>query len=265
VPGTAAARGPRRRRRDRGTGTDARRRGRRPPARLLAAAALAVWLIGPAAARSDSGPDFGTLGLNASSYGSVVSIVTPAAGLRQPDDEFVVQRDALQSDNSDPGLIQAGVYRSGNGIALDNCGAHPGYVVFTEVKAANAMAYKCQLYNDIAPGSVLTLAVFRFKTAGTWGIRIDGVQTGSIYRLGFSRANAAIGTEIQSVGNDFQSQTSARYEPAGRAQWTVYTTTGRQHVHKVTRHDSISAYPMEDHVWKITRPPVEVTIKHRVP
>jgi hypothetical protein len=240
-------------------------RGARSTIRLVAAAALVVWLVGPTAARSDSGPDFGTLGLDASSFGSVVSIVTPAAGLAQPDDEFVVQRVALQSDNSDPGLIQAGVYRSGDGIALDNCGAHASYVLFTEVKAANSMAYKCQLYNDVAPGSVVTLDLFRFKTAGTWGIRINGVQTGSIYRLGFSRGDAAIGTEIQSVGNEFQAQTSTRYEPAGNAQWTVYTTTGRQHVHKVTGHDSVSAYPMEDHVWKITRPPSEVTIKHREP
>jgi hypothetical protein len=240
-----------------------RARGARPLVRLLVLAALLAWLVGPTAARSDSGPDFGTLGLNTSSYGSAVSIVTPAAGLAQPDDEFVVQRDVLQSDNDDPGLIQAGIYRSGNGIALDNCGAHTSYVVFTEVKAANSMAYKCQLYNDVAPGSVLTVDLFRFKTAGTWGIRINGVQTGSIYRLGFIKADAAIGTEIQSVGNNFQSQTSTRYEPAGDAQWTVYTTTGRQHVHKVTGHDSISAYPMEDHVWKITRPPSRVTITHR--
>jgi hypothetical protein len=240
-----------------------RARGARPLIRLLAGAALVAWLVGPTAARSDSGPDFGTLGLNSSSFGSVVSIVTPAAGLAQPDGEFVVERDVLQSDNSDPGLIQAGIYRSGNGIALDNCGPHTGYVVFTEVKAANSMAYKCQLYNDVSPGSVVTLDLFRFTTAGTWGIRINGVQTGSIYRLGFTKANAAIGTEIQSAGNDFQSQTSTRYEPAGHAQWTVYTTTGRQHVHKVTGHDSISAYPMVDHLWKITRPPAEVTVKHR--
>jgi len=232
--------------------------------RLLAAAGLALWLIGPTAARSDSGPDFGTLGLNSSSFGSVVSLVTPSAGLAQAGDEFVVQRDVLQSDNSDPGLIQAGVYRSGGGIALDNCGAHTGYVVFTEVKAANSMAYKCQLYNDISPGSVITLDLFRFKTAATWGIRINGVQTGSIYRLGFSKGAPAIGTEIQSLGSGYQSQASTRYEPAGHAQWTVYTTTGRQHARKVTRHDSISAYPMADHLWKITRPPSEVTIKHRV-
>jgi hypothetical protein len=239
-----------------------RARRARPLLRLLAAAALVAWLVGPTAARSDSGPDFGTLGLNSSSYGAVVSIVTPAADLAQPADEFVVQRDVLQSDNSDPGLIQAGIYRSGDGIALDNCGAHTSYVVFTEVKAANSMAYRCQLYNDVSPGSVVTLDLFRFKTAGTWGIRINGVQTGSIYRLGFARGNAAIGTEIQSVGSGFQSQTSTRYEPAGNAQWTVYTTPGRQHVHRVTGHDSISAYPMEDHVWKITRPPTEVTIRH---
>jgi hypothetical protein len=242
-----------------------RARGARTLIRLLTATGLVVWLVGPTAARSDSGPDFGTLGMNASSFGSKVSIVTPSTGLAQPGDEFVVERAVLQSDNSDPGLIQAGIYRSGNGIALDNCGAHTAYVVFTEVKAANSMAYKCQLYNDVSPGSVVTFDLFRFKTAGTWGIRIDGVQTGSIYRLGFSRGAAAIGTEIQSLGNGYQSQTSTRYEPSGAAQWTVYTTTGRQHSRRVTSHDSLSAYPMADHQWKLTRPPAEVTVKHREP
>jgi hypothetical protein len=239
------------------------RAGRRPALRLGVAGAICVWLVGTGAASSD--PDFGTLGLNQSRFGSIVSLTTPSANLDQPASEFVVERDLVQSDNSDPGLIQAGVYRSGSGIALDNCGAHAAYVVFTEVKAANSMAYKCQLYQDVSPGAVVTLDIFRFKTAGTWGIRIDGVPTGSIYRLGFTKGAPAIGTEIQSTNNDYETQTSTRFDSTGHAQWTVYTTTGRQHVHRVTGADSISAYPMEDHLWKITRPPAAVTIKHREP
>jgi hypothetical protein len=250
-PGRAAAR--------RGAGVAPRRR----VVRIAPAGAVCLALLSTTAARSD--PDFGTLGLNASRFGSVVSIRTPSTSLNQPQDEFVVQRDAVQSQNSDPGLIQAGIYRSGSGIGLDNCGAHTAYVIFTEVKAANSPAYRCQLYTDLAPGSILTLDIFRFKTAGTWGMRINGVQTSAIYRLGFSRGDPAIGTEIQSIGTGYQTQTSTHYEPAGDAQWTVYTTAGRQHVHRVTRRDSLSAYPMEDHFWKITRPPAAVTITHREP
>jgi hypothetical protein len=247
------------------TSAPASRRFLRRPIRSSALLAVAIWLAGATLARSD--PDFGTLGLDQTRFGSVVSLVTPAAGLAQPADEFVVQRDVLQSENADPGLIQAGVYRSGSGISLDNCGPHAAYVVFTEVKAANSMAYRCQLYNDVSPGVVVTLDIFRFTTPGTWGIRVNGAAAGSAYRLGFTKAAPAIGTEIQSAGpgNQYLTETSTRYDPAGRARWSVYTTTGRQHVRRVTGSDSISAYPMVDHLWKITRPPSPVTIKHRQP
>jgi len=247
------------------TSAPASRRALRRPLRSSALAAVAISLLGTTVARSD--PDFGTLGLGTTRFGSVVSVVTPAAGLAQPADEFVVQRDVLQSENSDPGLIQAGIYRSGSGISLDNCGPHAAYVVFTEVKAANSMAYKCQLYRDVAPGSVVTLDIFRLSTRGTWGIRVNGTPTGSIYPLGFTKASPAIGTEIQTAGpgNRYLTETSTRYEPAGAARWSVYTTVGRRHVRRVTGSDSISAYPMADHLWKITRPPARVTIKHRQP
>ena len=115
-----------------------------------AAGAVLLGLVGASAARSD--PDFGTLGLNRTTFGSVVSLVTPAAGLAQPADEFVVERDVLQSENADPGLIQAGVYRSGSGISLDNCGPHAAYAVFTEVKAANSMAYGASSSTTSLPG-----------------------------------------------------------------------------------------------------------------
>jgi hypothetical protein len=247
------------------TSAPANRRTVRRPLRSSALVAVAIWLAGTTLARSD--PDFGTLGLDQTRFGAVVSLVTPAAGLAQPADEFVVQRAVVQSQNSDPGLIQAGVYRSGSGISLDNCGPHAAYAVFTEVKAANSMAYRCQLYHDVAPGSLVTLDIFRFTTPGTWGIRVNGAQTGSVYRLGFTKGQPAIGTEIQSAGNGrtYLTATSTRYEPAGGARWSVYTTVGRQHARRVSGSDSISAYPMVDHLWKITRPPSAVTIKHRQP
>jgi hypothetical protein len=222
-----------------------------------------LWLVGPTAARSDSGPDFGTLGLNQTRFGAVVSIVTPSARLYQAPDEFVVERDVVQSENTDPGLIQAGIYRSGGAIALDGCGPPAGYVVFTEVKAANSMAYRCQLYKPLAPGAVVTLDIFRFKTPETWGIRINGVSTGVIYKLGFNKGEPAVGTEIETAGTSYRSQTATRFEPAGHAQWRVYTTVGRQHLRQVTRHDSLSAYPMADDFWKLTRPPARITIDHR--
>ncbi len=138
-----------------------------------AAGAVLLGLVGASAARSD--PDFGTLGFDRGEFGSVVSLSTPSSRLYQEADEFVIHRTVVQSLSSvEPGLIQAGVYRSGPSIELDNCGTSAGYVVFSEVKAQGSMAYRCQLFQTVAPGRVVTLDVFRFRAAATWGIRIDG-------------------------------------------------------------------------------------------
>jgi hypothetical protein len=241
-----------------GTADASRRPGR---ARRAAGALLGVWLVGPTAAHSDT--DFGTLGIDRSDFGAVVSLRTPSAALLQEPDEFVVHRDVVQSLNDDPGLIQAGVYRSGSAISLDNCGPSTGYVEFTEVKLVNSMAYKCQFFNPVAPGSVVTIDIFRFKAPAAWGIRLNGVPTGPIYRLGFRRGDPAIGSEIQDLDSNFGTQTATRFAPAGHAHWSVYTTVGRRHIHRVTAHDPLFRYPMSDHHWRLSRPPGPVLVTHR--
>jgi hypothetical protein len=236
--------------------------GRRPRwARRAAGALLGLWLVGLPAAHSDT--DFGTLGIDRSYFGSVVSLRTPSAALLQEPDEFVVHRDAVQSLNNDPGLIQAGVYRSGAAISLDNCGPSPGYVVFTEVKLVNSMAYKCQLFNQIAPGSVVTIDIFRFTASAAWGIRLNGVPTGPIYRPGFRRGDPAIGSEIEDLDSNFGTQTATRFAPAGHANWSAYTTVGHRHKHRVTARDPLFAYPTSDHRWRLSRPPGPVLVRHR--
>ncbi|HEU0317120.1 MAG TPA: hypothetical protein VFR49_07310 [Solirubrobacteraceae bacterium] len=238
---------------------EASRRPRR--VRWAAGALLGLWLVGPAAAHSDT--DFGTLGIDRSDFGSAVSLRTPSAALFQEADEFVVHRDVVQSLNNDPGLIQAGVYRSGGAISLDNCGPSAGYVVFTEVKAVNSMAYKCQLLNPVAPGSVVTIDLFRFTARAAWGIRVNGVPTGTIYQLGFSRGDPAIGSEIEDLDRTFGTQTATRFAPAGHAHWSVHTTIGRRHFHRVTARDPLFRYPTSDHRWRISRPPGSVLVTHR--
>jgi hypothetical protein len=237
------------------------RPGARRAARLAAGAAIVAWVVGPTAARSDT--DFGTLGLDRLGYGSRVSIDAPSSRLHQESDEFVVHRDVVQSRNNDPGLIQAGIYRSGSGIALDNCGAHAGYILFTEVKPVNSMAYRCQLYSGISPGSTATFDIFRYSAAATWGIRINGVTVGAPFRLGFSKGDAAIGTEIQDLDTNHGTQTATRFAPAGHARWSFYTTTGRSRPHAVTGGDPVVPYPTDDPFWRLPRPPARLTIRHR--
>lgn len=242
-------------------GEKGRRRWAARWARPTAGAALLLGLLGPAAARSDT--DFGTLGVDRSAFGSVVSVRTPSAGLFQEADEFVVHRDAVGSVNNDPGLIQAGIYRSGSTIELDNCGPRAGYVVFTEVKQVNSMAYKCQLYNQVAPGSIVTFDIFRFKAPATWGIRINGVPTGSIYRLGFNRGNPAVGSEIQDVDSNDGTRTATRFAPAGHAPWSFYTTVGRRHPRRIGARDPLFAFPTSDRLWHLSRPPAPIIVSHR--
>jgi hypothetical protein len=223
---------------------------------------VVLGLIGPSVARSD--PDFGTLGFDRSEYGALVSLSTPSSRLYQEADEFVLHRVVVQSPSSvEPGLIQVGVYRSGPNLGLDNCGTSAAYVVFTEVKTQGSMAYRCQLYNQVAPGRVLQLDVFRFHAAATWGIRVDGRSTGSIYPLGFNRGAPAIGSEIEDHDFNAGTHTATRFGLAGHAAWSVYTTVGRMHRHAVRAGDPVSSYATNDVHWRRTGPVGHPTIHHR--
>jgi hypothetical protein len=216
-----------------------------------------------AAAVGDSAPDFGTIGLDAKSYGARVSLSTPSAKLVVAPDEFIVHRDAVQSSLQDPnaGLIQTGLYRSGSTLSLDNCGPRSDYVEFVEVKTVNSMAYRCQLFNSVAPGTVLTLDVFRFHAADTWGVRINGTPTGSIYPLGFAKGQPAIGSEIEDIDSDYTTVAATRFNVAGHTQWTFYGAPARSAPRRVT--GTTHAYPEADHFWKLPRPPGPITIRHR--
>jgi hypothetical protein len=235
-----------------------------PRRRLLVAAGVCACVLATsAAAVGDSAPDFGTIGLDAKSYGARVSLSTPSAKLVVASDEFIVHRDVVQSSLQDPnaGLIQTGLYRSGSTISLDNCGPRADYVEFVEVKTVNSMAYRCQLFNSVAPGTVLTLDVFRFHAADTWGVRINGTPTGSIYPLGFAKGQPAIGSEIEDIDADYTTVARTRFNVAGHTQWTVYRAPARSAPRRVT--GRTHAYPLTDHFWKLPRPPGPITIRHR--
>jgi hypothetical protein len=235
-----------------------------PRQRLLVAAAVGACLLATsAAAVGGTGPDFGTIGLDAKSYGARVSLSTPSAKLFVAPDEFIVHRDTVQSSLQDAnaGLIQAGLYRSGSALSLDNCGPRDDYVEFVEVMTLHSMAYRCQLFNSVAPGTVLTLDVFRFHAADTWGVRINGTPTGSIYPLGFAKGLPAIGSEIEDIDADYTTVARTRFNVAGHTQWTVYRAPARSAPRRVT--GRTHAYPLTDHFWKLPRPPGPITIRHR--
>ncbi len=136
-------------------------------------------MISLAAAPLARAADFGTLGLDGTSFRSLASLSTPSSRLCQEPDEFVVHRTVVQSslDAAAPGVIQVGVYLSGPTIELDNCGPRSGYALFTEVKVAGSMAYRCQLYRSLAPGTLLTLDIFRYSTPATSGVRVNGLRS----------------------------------------------------------------------------------------
>lgn len=202
-------------------------------------------------------------------FGGIVSLVTPSASLFQSPIEFVAEREVVQSNNSDPGLIQAGIYRSGGGLQLNiGCAPPDGYFIYTEVKSANSPGYRCQILTpSVSPGTVVTLDIFRFPAPETWGIRVNGVTTGSTFATGFNKGRPAVGTEIQTAStmNSYQSRTSTRFDPPGAARWAVYPGVGRLHPRRVSARDHPRAYPMADHFWKLTRPPAAITVRHRSP
>jgi hypothetical protein len=227
---------------------------------VLPALACLAWLLGPGTATEAA--DLGNVTLDQPGFGSTVSVSTPSSRLLQESDEFVVHRTFVTSRNAEPGLIQVGVYRSGSGIEIDNCGTHSGYVVFTEVKPVNSLAYRCQLYNQVAPGTVINLDIFRFHAAATWGIRINGTPTGLTYQLGFANGVPAVGTEIQDVDSNDGTHTATRYGPNGHAPWRVYRAVARARPHAVSATDPTSA-ETDDPFWAIRGPPGRVSIRHR--
>ncbi|MEA2301984.1 MAG: hypothetical protein QOE44_2519 [Solirubrobacteraceae bacterium] len=231
--------------------------------RGIAVGLAVAGLAGAGAARGDT--DFGTLGLGRTSFGSFVSLSTPSSRLFQESDEFIVHRTVVQSVNGslDPGLIQVGVYRSGPGLQLDNCGTRAGYVIYTEVKQYGSLAYRCQLFQPVSPGTILNLDVFRFHTAATWGIRINGVLTGSVYRLGFNSGEPAVGSEIVDHGQNHGTHAATRYAPAGHAAWSFYAATARQGRRRVTAGPALFEYAPSDRFWKLPPPPARMTFRHR--
>jgi hypothetical protein len=229
----------------------------------MAVALGLAGLVGAGGARGDT--NFGTLGFDRASFGSFVSLSTPSSRLFQESDEFVVHRTVVESVNGslDPGLVQAGVYRSGSAIELDNCGTRAGYVVYTEVKQYGSLAYKCQLFGPVSPGTIVNLDVFRFHAAATWGIRINGVSTGAIYPLGFNSGDPAVGSEIPDVDQNHGTHTATRFAPAGHSAWSVYTATARRGRRRVRGGPALFEYSPRDRFWKLPQPPARMTFRHR--
>lgn len=233
-------------------------------AAMVAALILAAWAPQAPAATNN----FGTRSMDVERYGSRVSINTPSSLYYQAPDEFVLHRAVVQSSftSSQPGLLQTGVYRSGNSIQLDNCGAtNGGYYRYIESKAHGSSTFQCQVFYSagaLSPGTNLSYEVFRRSTNATWGVMINGVDRGS-YALAFNVGFPAIGGEIADAGSDFATRTAAQYGPSGTLQWSYYTGVNRGGATAVNSGTATALYSPRGAFWTVPPPPTPMTIKHR--
>lgn len=194
-----------------------------------------------------------------------MAIDTPSTTYLQASDEFILHRAVLQSGFSgSPGLIQAGVYRSGSGIQLDNCGVQTSYIEYDEtLPYGSTNGYVCHLYSHVTQGVIHTYDIFRHTPAANWGIYIDGNDIGRTYTLGFNTGYAAIGSEIQDVNTDWTTEAATQFGPSGFMQWSYYTTVLRTNPHIVDSGDVTATYLPRDGFWCVPSQPTPMTIKHR--
>lgn len=232
---------------------------------LAVSAAVACGLtlgVAPAVATND----FGTRTMSSETYGSRVSINTPSSTYFQAADEFVLHRAVSQSgfNGASDGLVQAGIYRSGASIQLDNCGSTAGgYYRYTEYKAfGTGQPYVCQvLYSAgaLTPGMNLSFEVYRTATTSTWSAMINGVVRGT-FSVAFNTAVAQMGGEIADVDNDRTTVTAAQYGPSGTMGWSYYASPNRSGATAVT---SATLASPRDAWWNVPQPPTPLTVRHR--
>ncbi len=239
--------------------------------RSVAGRSLGVGLVVPAlvvaatalGASSAAASTFGTRFLQKRSYGSRVSITTPAASNKQSSDEIVLHRALVQSGFSkDVGLVQAGVYRTGSKSQLDSCPlAARAYKEFSEHKAVRSgvKGYKCQLYNSLKPGQTVTYAVYSRGSKNKWSVRF-GSHVGGTYPVGFNTGPPMIGGELNGSKPPFTSTTSARYGSASA--WDVFGAANLGSARKVAKSDASALLQPTDKGWHVPMAPTPLTIGH---
>lgn len=148
---------------------------------------------------------FGVRAYNFQKYGDSVSIEVPENDKAPHNEEFATHRAVVQADyTAKTGLVQLGIYRSGNGIQMDNCGTRSGWTFFGEWKSygtANEVAnYHCALYSETNAGNNTLFHIWRWGNASTneWEMEINNGRVGT-YKPNFGSGYPEIGGEIAGV------------------------------------------------------------------
>ena len=131
-------------------------------------------------------------------YGNISSIAEPTLA-NQPANSyaFYLHRSIVQSQDSNPGIIQAGWATVGvNAMGFDNCGDTGGATwAFTETKPAGVGTYRCHYHGVYSPPTDINFNVYT-ATSDVWNIKIGGVlDPDGPYSLGFVTGLGLIGGE----------------------------------------------------------------------
>ncbi len=232
--------------------------------------------------------DFGTrtLGGTEEYFGSEVSVRVPYDGLFHEDDEFVLNRVVVQSSftaDRQPGLVQAGIYRSGPNAYLDTCtgASNRNYYRYYEWKLhyyANDIAnYHCRVFTELGaltPGSDAdtTFGVHYTGPSGgdpayNWRIDVRS-DTHVTLPLNFHTGFPGIGAEIfdnrandDGGAADFASRTATVYGTTRH--WRIDQSVNDSSPRQVAATDPTRLYESHDPGrWSVPNPPTPITIAH---
>jgi hypothetical protein len=241
----------------------------RPPLGILAILSVVGVVLLLKASYASAFNVFGLRGYDFKKYGSSISIEVPASDPAPNTQEFVLHRDIVQSDHTwTAGLVQIGVYRSGTGIQLDNCGSRTGWTFFGEWKAAGTAnepsSYHCQLFSETDHGNNTVEHIWRkgVSSAQEWEMEINNVHVAT-YKPSFSSGYPQVGGEIAGVHSlPATSQTWTSY--GDTRTWHSWSQIGKGEEFAITNNSNTSS--IEDANWYVS--PLEaggVRVEHWYP
>lgn len=175
--------------------------------------------------------------------------------------DFTLNRAVIQSSFSgSPALAQAGLYRAGSQIQLDNCSRHSNYIswTFVEWKFDGSGTYNCRAYDEVTIGTVHGFAVG--VTTQGWEMNVDCGTHVEIRRLNVNTAIPQMGGEMASTNSTYKSTSNVGYGGDGLP-WTVYRAPNLGNPITAGPNTGI-VYDLPYTGWHIPRPPTPLTISH---
>lgn len=253
--------------------------------RTLATASILICLLAVFApvATATASSNFGTRNYNAGKrYGGQVNIRTPTIASETIDaDEISLSRIVAQNSFTSGdaiGLVQGGLYRSGSGAQLDNCGASINqYEMYTEILRAGSQNYTCTVDSVATPGGETNASIANVAPSADkeWIVSVineadsSGPFLDPTY-VGFGTAFVAIGGEINGPGNPANSsRMSTCYgcgtgfaDPFYGPGWYVYTNTSFDKGGKKVVTPSNTDLYTPKVGWSVPDIPTPITISH---